>query len=511
MKRIISIIISLVILLQCAVFAGAEAGSMGEVMWSVENGELKITGNGAIPNFREFQNIAPWSNVKGNIKKITVGEGITYIGSYAFVGCTNVTEVRLPESLTHISMYAFYKCQSLSGIHIPQYVTSIGDAAFRQCYRLNNVVLPENLNSLGNSAFYDCWDLESITIPDSVTGLGNAFWHCKKLKTINIGKNASIVFNNFDASGCESLESINVSKENMNLMSEDGILFDFGKTTLIKYPAAKSGEEYVVPESVRAISSGAFGGSKNLKTIRIKGEIEEIKQYAFGSCENLENIIFEKSPSFKELGMHTLSSCAQMKEFIIPSSVEVIGENAIYNNGLLESVVIPKSVKKINTDWQFFKCDNVTDIYYMGTKAEWESVKLDGSDPLHETAKIHFVDDKKDDEITVRVNGGKINSDVGAFINDGRTMVPLRAIFEALGCTILWDDATKTVTAQKNNTTIKLTIGEDKLYKDNSSITLGAPALIADGRTMVPVRAISEALGATVTWDDIYNTVRIVL
>ena len=79
-------------------------------------------------------------------------------------------------------------------------------------------------------------------------------------------------------------------------------------------------------------------------------------------------------------------------------------------------------------------------------------------------------------------------------------MVPLRAIFEALGASVEWDDATKTVTAVKGDITIKMTIGNDSFARNDETVALDSPATIVDSRTLVPVRAIAESFGSKVGW-----------
>lgn|GEM_PF-4498234 len=103
--------------------------------------------------------------------------------------------------------------------------------------------------------------------------------------------------------------------------------------------------------------------------------------------------------------------------------------------------------------------------------------------------------------IQVFVNGQKISFPVAPILQGGTTIVPLREIFEALGATVAWEQATKTVTAKKGKTTIKLTIGKRQALKNNQSIALGSPAQIIQGKTFVPLRFVSEALGAKVVWD----------
>ncbi|MBQ3110725.1 MAG: copper amine oxidase N-terminal domain-containing protein [Clostridia bacterium] len=85
----------------------------------------------------------------------------------------------------------------------------------------------------------------------------------------------------------------------------------------------------------------------------------------------------------------------------------------------------------------------------------------------------------------------------------------MRAIFEALGAEVSWDNDTRTAIGKKGNVEVKITIGENVLYKNGEAITLDAPAEITNDRTMVPVRAISEAFGCTVNWDNDTKTVEI--
>lgn len=103
--------------------------------------------------------------------------------------------------------------------------------------------------------------------------------------------------------------------------------------------------------------------------------------------------------------------------------------------------------------------------------------------------------------ITVTLNGEQLHFDVPPVLENGRVLLPLRAIFEALDATVNWDGATNTVTATKGNDTVKLTVGKKTAYKNGASVELDVPAKVVKGRTLVPVRFISEALGATVQWD----------
>lgn len=111
---------------------------------------------------------------------------------------------------------------------------------------------------------------------------------------------------------------------------------------------------------------------------------------------------------------------------------------------------------------------------------------------------------------TVEINGIKLIMDEPPTLVNGRTLVPLRAIFEALNVTPQWDQSTKTVTAKTDKVDMKLKIGSTNAVVNGQNITLDVPGTLVNGRTMVPARFIAETLGAQVDWDASTKTVKIV-
>lgn len=116
-------------------------------------------------------------------------------------------------------------------------------------------------------------------------------------------------------------------------------------------------------------------------------------------------------------------------------------------------------------------------------------------------------------DITVELDGKAIEFDVNPEIIDGRTMVPLRKIFEEIGALVKWDSEAKKVSARKNKKTITFTIGSADLQIDKGktdeegnpvleTVELDVPAKIVSDRTLVPIRAISESFGLNVEWDE---------
>lgn len=111
------------------------------------------------------------------------------------------------------------------------------------------------------------------------------------------------------------------------------------------------------------------------------------------------------------------------------------------------------------------------------------------------------------DDIKITIDGKNLTMDQPPVLKDSRTLVPLRAIFEALGATVSWDDATQTAKGVKDGKEIKITINDTTAYVDGKATTLDVPAQLINSRTLVPVRFISESLGAKVEWIDATQTV----
>lgn len=117
-----------------------------------------------------------------------------------------------------------------------------------------------------------------------------------------------------------------------------------------------------------------------------------------------------------------------------------------------------------------------------------------------------------DDDISVYLNGNRLDFDVPPMLIDDRTMVPMRKIFESFGVNVDWNEKTKTITVKKSiaegqYSYITMTIGDNKLIKDNEEIIIDVAPVVIDNRTLVPVRAVSEALNAEVQWSAKNNAV----
>ncbi len=119
-----------------------------------------------------------------------------------------------------------------------------------------------------------------------------------------------------------------------------------------------------------------------------------------------------------------------------------------------------------------------------------------------------------DEPVTVIINGEALvipEGDTQPYIEEGRTLVPMRAIFEALGAYINWDGDTKTVVSYDPISDVSITMQVDSatIFVGETPVELDVPARLVNDRTVVPVRAVSEGMHSQVDWDENTRTVTI--
>ncbi|MGN0522316.1 MAG: leucine-rich repeat domain-containing protein, partial [Eubacterium sp.] len=239
-----------------------------------------------------------------------IPDSVIEIGSYAFSQCKNLTSITIPDSVISIGDYAFHDCTSLTSVTIPNSVKSIGDYAFFYCTSLMNVTIGDSVTSISDWAFYYCTSLTNITIPDSVTSIGYcAFYYCT------------------------SLTDIIVDSANANYSSQDGVLFDKNKTTLIQYPIGNERISYTIPNSVTSIGDYALCCT-GLTSITIPENVTYIGNWAFADCTSLtsitipENVTYIGDWAFADCTSLT-SICIENKECEIYDDYDTICENAV--------------------------------------------------------------------------------------------------------------------------------------------------------------------------------------
>jgi len=327
------------------------ASNPGAVTAALKEGTLTISGTGAMRDYTNDidQRIAfpPWDNHKSSITNIVILNGVTTVGNSAFENCTDLISVTIPTSVTFIGRYAFYRCIGLASVTIPNNVTSIGSFAFYGCTSLTSVTIPNSVTTIGNQAFWGCNSLTSVTISANVISIGGAAF-----------------------SNSTSLTSINVATNNANYSSENGILFNRSKSTLVQYPAGKQGA-YSIPVSVTTIEPFAFWGCTGLTSVTIPASVATIGFNAFMDCNGLtsinvatnnanysseDDVLFNKNKTIL-----IKYPADKQGSYSIPTSVTSIESNAFFDSKGLTSVTIPNGVTSIGS-FAFHGCTSLKSI-----------------------------------------------------------------------------------------------------------------------------------------------------
>lgn len=179
-NRLLSILLVLLMaltLLPLGALADENSKCGESLTWKFKGGTLSIDGTGEMYDYSEDY-LAPWNEYCLEITNVTISDGVTSIGSYAFCYCS-VKSITLPFGLKHIGSSAFFNCPNIQQINIPDSVEYIDPYAFSCCKGLHTVQLPASLTLISEELFAECDNLRNLSIPGTVTEIGaNAFSKC---------------------------------------------------------------------------------------------------------------------------------------------------------------------------------------------------------------------------------------------------------------------------------------------------------------------------------------------
>ena len=372
-----------------AASAFAQGGTTGPLTWNLNNDVLIINGEGDMPDYEWYE--APWTNYMKIINTVIIDDGVTTIGNYAFP-LGRMTSVFLPNSITRIGDYAFYYCDNLTSITIPDNVTTIGIKAFSDCDKLPTITIPAGVTSIGvgaiNGVSLLSIEVESenpsytsedgvllnkdkttlmcfpggksgeYAVPNSVTRIEDyAFSSCMYITSIAIpGSVTAIGKEAF--SFCIVMTSIEVESNNPSYVSEDGVLFDKDKTTLICYPGGKKGA-YVIPDGVTRIENLAFSFCQGLTSVTIPNSVTIIENEAFNYCISLASITL--SNTLTTIGDLVFCYCIELTSITIPNSVTSIENGAFAYCQNLASITLSNNLTSIG-EYAFINCTNLSSI-----------------------------------------------------------------------------------------------------------------------------------------------------
>lgn len=211
--RLVALVLMAILLVTLipAAAAAEDSGNCGNgVNWELSGGTLTISGTGNMYNYGETTS-APWAQYAESIRTVTVADGVSQIGAFAFFKLPNLVAVNLADSVKEIGKYAFYGCKELVVLDLGNGVQTIGESVFEQCVALKQVRLPNSLKTLRFHAFFRCESLLSIVIPASVTELEpTVFAYCTALRSAVVLADIEEL-PHWTFYGCDQLSSVSIT------------------------------------------------------------------------------------------------------------------------------------------------------------------------------------------------------------------------------------------------------------------------------------------------------------
>lgn len=243
--------------------------------------------------------------------------------------------------------------------------------------------------------------------------------------------------------------------------------------------------------------------SQNISYVSIMSGVSSVGNNAFKNCNVLRDVIIPSS--IREIGSQAFAGCSSLNTVVIPYGVTYIMNYAFIDCKNLKAVYIPDSVIMVGES-AFYGCDNLT-IYAGASSVMQDYCKKDGINLVTVDKVQNTVVDVLND-VKIYINGTELQYNYPVVMKNSTTLIPLRSIFEAVGCVVAWDDSTKTAYAEKNGTTLALKTNSDSIFVNGTEQKLTTPTTLMCDNTMVHIRAI-EHLGINVEWDGDARTINV--
>ena len=403
-KKLLGILFVLGLLLALPSVVSLAATANGEpcgatdddnVYWVLVDGTLTISGSGAMADYADASSV-PWNSSIADIKTVTIENNVTNIGAYAFSDCTSLNSVIIPKSVTKIGSDAFKNCT-----RITVYYTGTKEEWDKVDYAscgANSLVF--SFDYVANGGACGAKDNEA-----------NVKWVLDDNGTLTISGTGDMV--DYDD---ESSAPWNVySTEIKTVMIENGVT-NVGKYA---FSGCESLTSVTIPKSVTKIGDDTFKNCTNLTDVHYSGTKAQWDKVEGKDSLNSATLHYHCGATADDNvywalvgGTLTISGSGNMRDYSITKLGEIssnyakirtaVIENGVTNVGActffgcvdLTSVTVPKSVTKVGTN-AFGLCKSLTDVYYTGTKTEWNNVNGKGS--LY-SATLHYHCGATDDD-----------------------------------------------------------------------------------------------------------------
>ncbi|MBQ6551148.1 MAG: leucine-rich repeat protein [Lachnospiraceae bacterium] len=387
-----------------------------------DDGVLTLTGSGEMYDYSTL-NPAPWYDSRIYVKKIVIPEGVTYIGEYAFNGCSALKDVTIPTSVKYIGEKAFYGCNSIDYVRYDGmkaqwfYIdidggnAGLDNAYFVYIYRYQQIgstgvwwklegasnrltisgakaihvtapwqewgdyiteIHVDYGDIIWEEAFRDCPNVKKVWLPGDIQKIDyDAFAVCTKI--------TDVYFDGLQRDWEDiTIESGNTPITNATLhtapiyeMLTDDLswtLDDEGLLTIFYDDGNMgSGEETDIPDYKNIGEAPWYEYKDNIKSVRIESGVTGIGAYAFNGCSNLRTL--EIADTVTIIGNFAFSGCNWLEDFTFPSDLFSIGAYAFQACNMLEILRLPDSIVSLGTG-VFYNCGNLEKIWLPGEITE---------------------------------------------------------------------------------------------------------------------------------------------
>ena len=594
MKKIVSIISIFAIMMSLCVTSFAndlaeDEEIRGDFIYEKgTNNILAYVGTSDICEIPENSNLLGLNHIKQThtaIKKLIINKNVNFS---ILNSSSSLEEIDFKDGITEIPDGIMQECDSLNKIVFPSTLKKIGNNSFSKCPKIENVDLPNNLEYIGEYVFSGLNSLTGdILIPDTVTHMGyKAFSDCGDLDKVHLSNNLTYTPENknqetacwFDGT---NIKEINIPDKMLDKVScyfdGDNITFNSDMTVNIynmvrgsawcedKYLKGKTNKTIGNDKDFVIVENTLLRYTGNDKNPKVPEGVKSITQDGFSFCD-IDTVTLPQSLEKIEKRVFT---CTTLKEITIPKNVDTIESWAFYMCPYMEKVTFegaPKNIEEYPLDGYYINYDHKENVIFKDPNIKLpenfysnaDEYVLDGfyvlfkehtgidlpkvnkkdesvstaketlkptssvtptqeptvtvkpsetTSPIVETsaptAKPKKLTVETGNAVTVKVDSTDVVfPDAQPFVDEnGRTQVPIRAVSEMLDCKVDWDDTSKTATITKENgDVVKVTLGSDVLTVNNKSSQMDTTAIIKDDRTFIPVRFVAEALGLEVEW-----------
>ena len=326
------------------------------------------------------------------------GKPVTEIGQYAFYYKKNIDSVVLPKHLEKIYTHAFASSDIKHISPLPDSVRYIGSYAFAW-NSFDGLTLNEGVEYIGEYALEEC---RVTYIPDSVKYLGLGSLDSTFISEIYFGAGLvdiddqifEMTYGDNAAGEDIMLASIEVSADNPIYKSVDGVLYSKDGSELIRYPASKTDEKFVIPEAVKKLKSYSFAGLKYLKKLTVTKNVATIEDWALECTNSFESVEFTDNAVLKSL-FYTFYDCKNLKSVKFGKNMAIKKMNSTFEGSGIEETEIPSSVRLLlqtfeNTPLKSVKINCGVEIIGVGTFRNCNITSVSLPDSVQSVARLAF-------------------------------------------------------------------------------------------------------------------------